>query len=164
MSERTLPAPSARRSFDRRRLLLGSLVAAGVAAVANLVVFGIARRLFDVSFVMPYQGRDTTPERMPIALVVVMSVVPVLIAAAVLWALYRFTEQPLRTFRAIGLVVLVVSLAGPLTLEDTATSTKLALIVMHVIAAAAILSILPASVQESASAAPNRDLSRAPEL
>lgn len=128
--------------FSIGRLLLIGVAAAAVAAIANLAVFVIAKELFDVSFVMPYQGPDTTPEPLPPALVAISSVVPAILAALLLWILGRTVGRPLLIFQVASVVALLLSLGGPPTPEDTATSTKVALIVMHVVAGVIIIGLL----------------------
>jgi len=133
------------RRFGLDRLFPRALAAVVVAILANLVVYVVARGLFDVSFVMPYEGMDSTPKRLPAAMVAIVSGLTAVVAAALFWALDRFGRRPLTVFRAIAGLVLLVSFGGPLSLDDTSTSTRVALIVMHVVAAAAIVGLLTTS-------------------
>ena len=125
-----------------RRLLRGGIIAAVLAVVANLVVYAVARGLFDVSFVMRYEGPDASPGRLPVGWVVVVSVVAAVVATALVWVLGRVSSRALTVFRIVAAVVLVASLGGPLTVEDASTSTRVALGVMHVVTAAAIVGAL----------------------
>ncbi|MGE0542330.1 MAG: DUF6069 family protein [Dehalococcoidia bacterium] len=122
-----------------RSLLIGGLVTAAVAAVANLVVFMIAKGPLDISFVIAYRGPDTTPESLPPALVAITSAVPALIAALLLWVLGHTIRRPLFVFQIVSAIALLLSLAGPFTLEDVSASTRVALLVMHLLAGAIII-------------------------
>jgi hypothetical protein len=133
------------RTADRwslGRLLLGGLVAAVVAAIANLVLFALMKGPMDISFVIPFRGPDTEPESLPAAMVAIASAVPAIVAAFLLWIFGRTLNHALGIFQIVGLVALVLSLGGPLTLEDVATSTRLALIAMHIVAGAVIIGLL----------------------
>lgn len=147
MTAITLSAPAPTRRFGLRRLLLAPLPAAAVAAVANLAVFVVAKGLFDVSFVMPYRGPNAASGRLPAAMVVIASVVPAIAAAVLLWALGRFARRPLTVFWVIASLALLASVGGPLSLRQTETSTRVALIVMHVVAAAVTVGLLTASAR-----------------
>jgi hypothetical protein len=127
------------------RFRLGALLRAGalagvIAAALNLVLYIVARALFDVSFVIPVQGPGSNLERLPWPMVVITSFIPALIAAALLWLLARFLRRPLLVFQIVAVVLLLLSFGGPLSLGDDAdTATRLWLAVMHIVAAAAII-------------------------
>ena len=121
------------KSQSQSRSSFGSLAAAGaiaaiIAAVADVVVYSIARAS-GVSMVMPYQWGQP-PAVLPISIIVSTVVVAAVLATI--------------TFG------LLVSFAGLLSLAQTAGSTKAALVAMHVVAAAgmvAALSLLGRPVQ-----------------
>lgn len=118
------------------------LVAAGGAAIANLIFFSITSGL-GIPYQLPLQGPASSLEALPAGMVVIASVVPA-IAATILYAILgKFLAQPIRVFRIIATVFLIVSLAAPLTLPvAVALSTKIGLTLMHVVAGVAIVSIL----------------------
>jgi hypothetical protein len=74
-------------------------------------------------------------------MVIVMSVVPAVLAAVVLYVLNRLTRHGLRIFVALPVVLVLLSLAGPLTLPIDG-GTLAALSLMHFGAAAAIVGVL----------------------
>jgi len=76
------------------------------------------------------------------AAVVVTALVAGLAAWGLLALLERTVARPARTFRIIALVVLVLSLAGPLG-SGADTSTRLALLGMHLTVGAALIIGLP---------------------
>ncbi len=85
---------------DFGRLLWVALLAIAAAVVANVLVRTVAVVLFDVS-----------PEFPPLALgpTVVFTVVGVLGAVLVFALVARFARRPVRLFRRIALVVLLIS-------------------------------------------------------
>ncbi len=128
-----------------RRMLPAALLAATAAATANLALYAVARGLLGVPFVMPYGGPGTPSERLPEGMVVLASAVPAFAAAALLWGLGRVVRRPLVVVGVVAPLVLLASFSGPLSLTDTAPSTRVALLVMHVAAATMILGFLTAS-------------------
>ncbi len=103
------------KSQSQSRSSFGSLAAAGaiaaiIAAVADVVVYSIARAS-GVSMVMPYRWGQP-PAVLPISIIVSTVVVAAVLATI--------------TFG------LLVSFAGLLSLAQTAGSTKAALVAMHI--------------------------------
>lgn len=143
--ERTGTDVSPPRSvFSFSRLALAGVIAAVVAAAANLIIFFVARDALDISFVFPFAGNE--PRSLPASGVATMSVIPALLGAGLLWLLARFVRHPLRTFQAAALLILLVSFIPVLTLKDTEMSTRMSLLLMHIVAAAVIVGVLSSSV------------------
>jgi hypothetical protein len=107
------------------------LAAVVAAAVANALVFGIAL-LADASMTIP------GPPEMPIglAIVVVATLVPLLVAGVVCYFLIRAFPRLGRWLPLAGLIVAVASAAAPLT-QAADLPTGIALAVMHVVAGVA---------------------------
>ncbi|MEV4810985.1 DUF6069 family protein [Micromonospora avicenniae] len=84
---------------------------------------------------------DTTQHIGPVA-VVVAALIAGLAAWGLLALLERTVGHPVRTFRIIALVVLVLSLAGPLG-SGVGISSRLALLAMHLTVGAALILGLP---------------------
>jgi hypothetical protein len=118
------PLRRGRTSFRPSRFL----AAVVAAAVANALVFGIAR-FADASMTIP------GPPEMPIglAIVVVATLVPLLIAGAICYFLIRAFPRPGRWLPLVGLIVAVASAAAPLS-QAADLPTGIALAVMHVVA------------------------------
>ena len=77
---------------------------------------------------------------LPPALVAVSSVIPAVAATILLYLLGKFLSQPFGAFITISLVVLIMSIAGPLTQpENVAVFTKVGMIVMHLISGCTII-------------------------
>lgn len=115
------------------------LVAAGVAAVANVLLYWVARGL-GVSFAMPFSP-DGEPVVLPVAMVIGASVVGALAAAAVYLAFTRLHERGRALFRIAGSLFLLLSFAGPLT-SGADGATQFVLLLMHIIAGVSIIALL----------------------
>jgi hypothetical protein len=135
------PADRAGR-LPARRLWLAGLLAAVVAAVANLVVFMIERMVLGLVLPVP-QGAGGELAPLPASMVVGVSVVAAIGATLLLAILRRFVRQPLRWFQIIAALTLLLSFGGPFWLPAD-VATKVGLGVMHVVAAATIVGILRA--------------------
>ncbi len=135
-----------------RRMLPAALLAATAAATANLALYAVARGLLGVPFVMPYAGPGAPSERLPEGMVVLASAVPAFAAAALLWGLGRVVRRPLVVVGVVAPLVLLASFSGPLSLTDTAPSTRVVLLVMHVVAATMILGFLTAATVDTTGA------------
>ena len=123
---------------DVGRVLRAGLLVAISAALANVVVFALERNLLGVSFVFPYQGAGSPALPLPVSFVILASTIPAIAAAVLLAILGKLTRRPLRIFTIMGVIFLIVSFGGPLSVP-AGPSTKLALGVMHVVAAVIII-------------------------
>lgn len=123
------------------RLLWLAPVAALAAAGANGLVYFVASALGFISqdLLISTPGGEAP---LTIAPVVISSIVGALGAAAVFAIIGLFARRPVRLFRIIAAVVLVLSFATPLTIPDAPVSMILSLEVMHVVAWAVIVGLL----------------------
>jgi hypothetical protein len=120
------------------RLVPVGLLAALVAAVANAVVYLVAASAgaMPQEIVVNGQGPITLP-------VVVALSAQGAVAATIVYALVgRFARRPVRVFRVVAAVVLVLSLVPPFTITGAPISMILALELMHVVAAVVIVGLL----------------------
>jgi protein involved in polysaccharide export with SLBB domain len=120
------------------RLVPVGLLAALVAAVANAVVYLVAASAgaMPQEIVVNGQGPITLP-------VVAALSAQGAVAATIVYALVgRFARRPVRVFRVVAAVVLVLSLVPPFTITGAPISMILALELMHVIAAVVIVGLL----------------------
>lgn len=116
------------------RLLWVGLLAAMVAAAANSLVRAISVILFDIP-----------PDFQPLTLgpVVISSVVGALGATVVFAVVVRFARRPIRLFRTVAVVVLLLSFLNPiLALPEAGLQTILTLEFMHVVVAAVSVGLL----------------------
>lgn len=126
------------------------LLAAILASAANVAVYAIARG-GGVSFRMPLKLIDPDkPVVLPVEMVILASVIGAVAGTVVFALLRRFDPRHPRLFVVIGLGFLVLSLAGPLTLDDTGAATKWWLEVMHVVAGLTIIGLLVRSAPRQA--------------
>jgi hypothetical protein len=100
------------------------------AALANLIVYAIATALF----AGPRQFSYLTP------LSIVISTAIYLLVAAIVYAVTgRFSKRPIRVFRVVALIALLLSFAAPLSATQFTppadATTVVVLLVMHVVAA-----------------------------
>lgn len=137
---------SARSRFSLRHLLGAALVAALVAAVSNLLVFGIGTAL-GVNFVFPMGPAGSPAQPLTGGMVIAASVIPAFAAAVLLIALSYVTTHPVGVFQIVALGLGLLSLGGPASLP-VALATKLALSTMHVVAAVAIVGVLRRAARE----------------
>jgi Family of unknown function (DUF6069) len=121
-------------------LAAAGAIAAIIAAVADVVVYSIARAS-GVSMVMPYQWGQP-PAVLPISVIVSTVVVAAVLATIAFGLLVKFTLRGMRVFQIMSVAALLVSFAGPLSLAQTAGSTKATLVAMHIVAATGIVAAL----------------------
>jgi peptidoglycan/LPS O-acetylase OafA/YrhL len=76
------------------------------------------------------------------------SFLPALIAGGLLMLLGRYTTNARRAFLAIAIAFALLSLGGPATVGGASTETRVALMVMHLLAAAVITGALLRSAGE----------------
>lgn len=134
------PLPNSAERVPTGRLWLLALAAAGIAAVVNLLIWLLAG-MINIPLNVQMGGPEAPVVPLSAGPVIVMSVVPAIAGAALLWLLGRVTARPFRWFTIIAVVVLLLSLAGPLLLP-VALANKLVLSLMHVVAAGVIVGIL----------------------
>ena len=125
--------------IDLGRLWWASLLAGLGAVVANVLVYFIvsAAGAIPSSVLIPGLNQPIT-----VVLVIINSFIPALLAGVLLALLNRFTRRPVRSFRIIAAVLLVISFVNPLTIPGAPLTMILALDLMHVIAAAIIVGVL----------------------
>jgi uncharacterized protein DUF6069 len=125
------------REFEFGRVAQAALIAAGIAACLNLVVYFVA-----CAAGVTFTGRfnPTAPETV-VALTDVLgaSIVWVVPASAGLLLLNRFAERPSKAFVIVAATFGLLSVAGPFTFPEATLGTKLALTAMHLIVTAAIV-------------------------
>lgn len=115
------------------------LVAAGVAAIANTLVYWLARGL-GVSFAMPFTP-DGEPAVLPLVMVIGASIVGAVAATVACLVFTRFHERGMGLFRIVGALFLLLSFAGPLS-SGADGATQFALLLMHIVAGVSIIVLL----------------------
>ena len=118
---------------ERQALLVPGLVAAVVAAVATTVVAALAKST-GVDFVFPRDGDEAIPLSGFPVVTFGLSTIGVLGAFAV----RRWAARPARTFLRLAVALTALSLVPP-SLVDADVSTRLTLIVLHLLAASIVV-------------------------
>ena len=140
--------PAGKERIAYRKLPWVALLAALIAAVTNTLVYFAASGL---GFI-PQSVLITTPSGehpLTVAPVVVSSVVGAIGAAIVFAIIGLFAPRPVRLFRTVATVVLVLSFAMPLTIPGAPVAMILSLEVMHVVAWAVIVGLLTTMAREA---------------
>jgi len=116
-------------------LKVAPLAAISSAAINAVLYFiGDATGLMDKAVGMP--GPDGSVQAITLVPVIMSSIIPTLIAAGVLALLNRFTENPIRIYGIVTIVLFVVTLANPfMGIPNIPLSMGLWLIVMHAVVA-----------------------------
>ncbi len=113
---------------------------AGLAAAAiNALVYFLGRSLGWITDDVLLPGAEQPLTLPP---VIMASLVPALIAAVVAWLVNRFTRRPRQVFTGLAVVLLVLTLVPPFSLPGASGGMIFALVLMHVVAAAAIVYFL----------------------
>lgn len=120
------------------RLVPAGLLAVLVAAAANAVVYLVAAAAgaMPQDVVVNGQGPITLP------MVVATSVFGAVAGTAVYALVGRFARRPVRVFRVVAAVALVLSFAGPFTIPGAPAAMVTTLLLMHAVAAAVIVGLL----------------------
>ncbi|MGI8552142.1 MAG: DUF6069 family protein, partial [Dehalococcoidia bacterium] len=116
------------------------LLAAAVAAVGNVVVYALARAL-GVSLIMPLTP-GAAPALLPVGMVILMSVGGAVAGTVAFALLGRFMPRGVPLFQIVGIVFLLLSFGGPLSLNHTNGATKATLMLMHTVAGGSIIGLL----------------------
>ena len=119
------------------------LIAAVGAASVNLVYFWVTKSVFAIPYIIPMGGPSGPLMSLPAVIIIMFNVVPAIGATILLAILGKFLSHPFRVFWIISVVVFVISFILPLSLPSgVATSTKISLSLMHVLAGTVIVGVL----------------------
>ena len=130
------PTPARDRSPQRVRAWAGSVGAIG-AALANLVVYGVARAA-DVDFTVRMSDTEAW-STVSASQVAAASIITVLVGAGVAWLANRWSARLVAWLRFAGVVVAVASAAAPLSVTAVDEAAKPLLSLMHLVAGGAFL-------------------------
>lgn len=138
MMEATL-SPAATPGRRLRRLLWAAPAAGLVSALLNAgLYYGATAAGWLAPNLLTPSG-----DRITVVPVMLASLLPALAAGILLALLLRFTRRPVTIFRVVGVVFLLVSLMGPLNTPGIDAHSAQVLNLMHLVAAGAILYLLP---------------------
>jgi hypothetical protein len=117
------------------------LMAAILAAIANLIVFFVSSQLLSSPLLIPAQPGSTDLAPLTAIPVVAATVIPIIGATILLALLGRWVARPFTVFTIIAVLFLLLSFGGPLTLPVDGV-TKLVLNLMHIVAGGVAIGIL----------------------
>jgi hypothetical protein len=120
------------------RLVPAGALALVVAAAANAVVYLVAS--FFGAMPQDIDANGQGPITLP--MVVAMSAVGAVVGTLVYALVGRFVRRPVRVFRLVSALVLVLSFVGPFTIPGAPAAMVGALLLMHIIAAVAVVGLL----------------------
>lgn len=129
-------------AFSHRTLVRAGALAAFAAAIANLALFAAARGIFGLELEVAVAPDSELLAPLAAIKIITASVVPALVATALLALIARFVARPMRVFVPLAVVVLVLSMAGPTSIPVDGPGTTLVLGLMHVVAAVATVGVL----------------------
>lgn len=121
-----------------RGLWTTAVIAGVVAGVINLIIYFLATGVLNIPVEITMGGPTAPLVPLTPGPVIVMSLIPAIGAAVLLWILRRFTARPYTIFLIIAVIALLLSFGGPLPLP-IAAAAKGVLILMHVVTAAVIV-------------------------
>ena len=137
----TYPPAAPTASFLARRPVWQVSYLAGVAASVVVETWGLAARAIGVPMRAAGLGsHHATPVTIGMFAMGTMVVTFWFTFAVILMA--RFSRNPRRAYLRTALPLLALSLAVPITVADTAISTKLTLAAAHLIAGAVIIPVV----------------------
>ena len=119
-------------------------VAAALAATANVIFYYIVTRWLGEPLLFPEQFPPPETSPMPVADVIIFSLIFSLSAAFVFVLVANFSRRPIRTYLIISSIVLVLSFILPLMAPTPPVTmpAKLTLVAMHIIGAIAVVGTL----------------------
>lgn len=134
---------SERVSF--RRLLWAGPLAIVLAAAANALVYFVAAQLGAMPQDVLVPGMGQPVSLSPVIFNSVIGAVGGVIAFAVI---ARFARRPIRLFRIVAAIVLVLSFVTPFSIPDAPAAMRAVLLLMHVVVAAAVVGVLTTQARE----------------
>ena len=120
------------------RLVPAGALALVLAAAANAVVYLVASSLGAMPQDVDANGQG--PIKLP--MVVATSAAGAVVGTLVYALVGRFVRRPVRVFRLVSALALVLSFVGPLTIPGAPAAMVAALLVMHVVTAVIVVGLL----------------------
>jgi len=129
-------AVNRRTQFPPRRVAIAAVAGGMAAAAVNTGLFLLLHGLGVEFSIQPSPSAPAAP--IPVPSFAVTSFLPALIAGGLLMLLGRATTNARTAFVVIACAFAVLSLAGPATIGGASAATRMALMLMHIIAAVVI--------------------------
>ena len=143
--------PAGREGISYERLPGVALLAALAAALANALVYFAASGLGTISqSVLLPSPMGLSP--LTVGLVVITSAIGAIGASIVFAIIGLLARRPVRLFRIVAAVMLVLSLVPPATVPGVPVAMRLSLAVMHVVAWVVSVGLLTALARQAKAA------------
>ena len=128
-------------ALEELRTIPGGMLIAFVIGVTDAVIVWAIASLLGVEIQLPERpGSETLTDITIVPILIIVGVASVA-AGLLLWILRRLVPQrSLQIFQIVAVIVLIVSLANPLLLDQPVDAT-LALITMHLLVGSAIIAV-----------------------
>lgn len=118
------------------RILIGAIMAAIAAAVANGVIFLIGDAAGSFPNDVTFEGSNGEAMSIELGSVIGGSIIAVMAAGIVFAVISRLSSRPERLFSMIALVLLILSFIPPFTIPDAPGDMIVALLLMHLVGGA----------------------------
>jgi hypothetical protein len=119
-----------------KQIITAGLIAAGTSAVINAILFFLFHSMgiiTDNIFIQPNQPLSIVP-------IIISSVLPSLIGASIFFLFEKYSNNGLKTFNIVALLLMVLSFVNPfLGISGVTVAYAIALDVMHVVVALSLL-------------------------
>jgi hypothetical protein len=119
-------------------LLKTGLVAGVVVAIINVTIYLISKSAGIISDNILLAGG----EPLTLVPVVISSLLPAIFASLLLWAISKYSGNPVRVFSFIGWGFLLISMGGPFSAQGLPIGMRISLALMHLVAGVTILYML----------------------
>jgi hypothetical protein len=136
MEATPVEAPPAAGTWKRR------LVVVAGAVLAAVVVYLVTTLVAGQELSSPAMN-DQQPADVTIGAVIVASALVSLLGWGLLALLEKFTAKARTIWTVVALVVLALSLGGPLSGTDVSTGNRVGLVLLHLAVAAVLIPLLP---------------------
>ena len=143
MATMTTSSRQPKRVATHRLVRVGALTIVA-SIITNLIIFAIASGGLGIRFTLPPEMGGSISA----SVVAVMSAVGVLGAVIAYMVIGHLARRPIRTYRIVAVIGLILSFAGPLSVATLDTSAKLVLALMHVAAAGLSIGLLTTLARE----------------
>jgi len=134
------------QKIDQTKLIWLGPLAVTTATLANVLFYYLVTGVLQIQLYAPEQFPPPELSPIPVADVILFSLLFSVGAVIVLWFVSRFSGRQIRAYLIICVVVLVLSMILPLKIPTPPTpmSTKFSLMIMHVIGGIAVVGVLVA--------------------
>jgi Family of unknown function (DUF6069) len=139
---------SAIRPATLRGVLRAGLVAVVLTVICNVLIFMISEGILRINFVVLPPPGSLEPFHVTVTSVILDTILMAVGATVVFTLLMRVFTHPNRVFVVISVLILLLSFMFPLLLQVDAPM-KIALCLMHIVAAAIIVGLLTRGSRET---------------